>query len=553
MTRRGETASIISRAPSETYTDITAEEGPVFNVDEAMGNIGMGPYQYRRFPIVAMVGFSQSCVLMLPYLLLIYFTCNYHLSTLEQGITIGAMLTGNLLGDLVAGMVCDRTGRKFVLVLGTWVLTLGTLSLLLLTHFFFFLLWRTFSLGIGIGLCTFTSIIYVSEMATPGARGKSITLINVFWGAGTLYTATMAWLFMNNMGVKAVVVMVTIPLFVTSILCCLLPDTPKYLAASGDPEGARAVLKAMAEENDKELPVGSLHTQPVLRRGEMRDMFETDHIRNSVMMMIIFFAAGFVFYTGYAMTPYILEEGYCGLPKPKAHKVCTFASDTLKEAVIITAAEVTILPFTAALSENWGRLPTIRLIACFLLLASIFIFWCLSPLVFLIALFLQRGACQSLFNVLYLYTPELYPTYMRAVSCGVVMSCMTGGGLVSSLLVYTVGEGYSWKILMGLIAACALVVCVTTFLLELETQGTYLPDMSVEVGACMPCKFVKKKIRKKIKRYKSRRQQQTLSDEDDSEENEVVGDDLVDEEVGRREDGEVERVAHDNEAYEGDG
>ena len=542
MAGRGETGSIISRAPSETYTEITAEEGPAFTVDDAMGNIGMGPYQFKRFPVVAMVGFAQSCVLMLPYILIVYFKCNYHLTTFEQGITVAAMLTGNLLGDLVAGMVCDRTGRKFVLALGVWVLTLGTLSLLLLTHFYFFLLWRTFCLGIGIGLCTFTSIIYVSEMATPGARGKSITLINIFWGIGTLFTATVAYLLMNSMGVKTVVSVIAIPLFITAILCLLLPDTPKYLAASGDPEGAKAVLNAMAKENGKELPAGTLITLPLVRRGEMKDMFEPDHQRNSIMMMLIFFTAGFVFYTGYAMTPYILEEGYCGLPKPKGHVVCTFASDTLKEAVIITAAEVTILPFTALLSENWGRLPTMRLIATVLLIASILLFWCLGPVIFLVALFVQRGAVESLFNVLYLYTPELYPTYMRAVSCGVVMSCMTGGGLVSSLTVYTIGEGYSWKILLGLITGCAVVVCVTTFLLELETQGTYLPDMSVEVGACMPCKFFKKKIRKKIKRYQSRRRQQPLSDDDDSDENEV------NEETEQSE--RPDNAAHENEGYE---
>ena len=542
MAGRGETASIISRAPSETYTEITAEEGPVFTVDEAMANIGMGPYQYKRFPLVAMVGFSQSCVLMLPYILIVYFTCSYHLSTIEQGITIAVMLTGNLLGDLVAGMVCDRAGRKFVLVLGVWVLTLGTLSLLLLTHFFFFLLWRTFSLGIGIGLCTFTAIIYASEMATPEARGKSITLINIFWGIGTLYTATVAFLLMNSMGVKTVIIAVSIPLLITSILCCLLPDTPKYMASSGDLDGARMVLTAMAKENGKELPAGTLIVRTIMRRGEVKDMFEPEHQRHSIMMMLIFFSAGFVFYTGYAMTPYILEEGYCGLPKPKHAHVCHFSSDTLKEAVIITAAEVTLLPFTALLSENWGRLPTMRLIATLLLAASLLLCWCMGPLIFLAALFVQRGACQSLFNVLYLYTPELYPTYMRAVSCGVVMSCMTGGGLVSSLLVYTLGEGYSWRVLLGLIAACAVIVCVTTFLLELETQGTYLPDMSVEVGACIPCRFVKKKIRKKIKRYQSRRNTQLLSDDDDSDENEVN--------EGVEQNEEQPSTSHDNEGYE---
>lgn len=133
---------------------------------------------------------------------------------------------------------------------------------------------------------------------------------------------------------------------------------------------------------------------------------------------------------------------------------------------------------------------------------------------------------------------------------------------MSSLLVYTVGLGYSWKILMGLLAGCALVVCVTTFLLELETQGTYLPDMSVEMGACMPCKFVKKKIRKRIKRYQSRRQQ-TLSDDDDSEENEVVGDNSKENEVvrdkeevgdtGVGENAGVDRTAHLNEAYQENG
>lgn len=55
------------------------------------------------------------------------------------------------------------------------------------------------------------------------------------------------------------------------------------------------------------------------------------------------------------MTPYLLQEGYCGLPVLKKAQ-CTFSTSSLKEAAIITLAEVIMLPFTALLAENLGML-----------------------------------------------------------------------------------------------------------------------------------------------------------------------------------------------------
>eukprot|EP00116_Pleurobrachia_bachei_P006172 sb/3466434/ len=331
----------------------------------------------------------------------------------------------------------------------------------------------------------------ISEFSTIETRARSITCIYVLWGFGALFVSVAAYLTMNQLGWRALVITVCIPLFIAACSTFLIPETPKFLAASGDLDKAREILDSMAWDNGVCLPDGVLVASPVEKRGEMGDMFQDEFKRNSILLMICYFSTGFVFYTGYAMLPFLLQEGYCGIPVIKS-KPCSFSTGTLKEAAMVTAAEIIFLPFASILTEAAGRLFTARLISSVLVVVSVFLTWCLGAVVFFVALFIQRGATQSLFNVLFIYTPELYPTYMRAVSCGVVMSFMTLGGLASSLLVYTIGVGYSWRLLLSLVAFFAFLSCICTFLLQNETQGAALPD-AIEVGSCIPCRFCKKK------------------------------------------------------------
>lgn len=51
---------------------------------------------------------------------------------------------------------------------------------------------------------------------------------------GTVYTTLAAFFLLNSGGVRAVVVTVTVPLLVTAIAMIFCPDTPKYLATSGE-------------------------------------------------------------------------------------------------------------------------------------------------------------------------------------------------------------------------------------------------------------------------------------------------------------------------------
>ncbi len=92
-----------------------------------------------------------------------------------QGWAMSSALLGCILGAMGAGMLSDRFGRKPSLILAAFLFTLSALGTGWTSDFTLFIWFRLLG-GLGIGLASSISPIYIAEVAPAKKRGRFVSL-----------------------------------------------------------------------------------------------------------------------------------------------------------------------------------------------------------------------------------------------------------------------------------------------------------------------------------------------------------------------------------------
>ncbi len=94
---------------------------------------------------------------------------------LMQGLAMTTALVGCLIGAMVAGMMADRYGRKPLLMFSAVLFTVSAVGTGLFNDFVSFNVWR-FVGGIGIGVASALSPMYIAEVSPAQIRGRMVSL-----------------------------------------------------------------------------------------------------------------------------------------------------------------------------------------------------------------------------------------------------------------------------------------------------------------------------------------------------------------------------------------
>lgn len=191
------------------------------------------------------------------------------LNSLIHGATVSSALIGCILGGMISGLLSNHWGRKktlifasllfFVSALGSgypeaFFFTKGEPSIALLLTFNFY---RVIG-GIGVGLASAVSPMYISEIAPAHIRGRLVSfnqfaiifgmLVVYFVNWGIAFGQSIEWI--NDLGWRYMFVSEAIPAALFGILLFLVPETPRYLLLSNKDEKAKSVLKKLYTNNE---------------------------------------------------------------------------------------------------------------------------------------------------------------------------------------------------------------------------------------------------------------------------------------------------------------
>ncbi len=119
-------------------------------------------------------------------------------SASDQGLAMTIALVGCMVGAMTVGTLADRIGRKKLLTISSIVFLLSAFATGAVNTFPSFLVARFFG-GVGIGLASGLSPMYIAEVAPADIRGRMVSLNQMMTVIGILVAQIVNWLIAQPM------------------------------------------------------------------------------------------------------------------------------------------------------------------------------------------------------------------------------------------------------------------------------------------------------------------------------------------------------------------
>jgi sugar porter (SP) family MFS transporter len=172
----------------------------------------------------------------------------FTLDTYWEGFATGCLALGAIIGCLAAGKVSDAKGRKPGLLTAAAIFALSSLGMAFSPTRDIFIAAR-FMAGIGVGMASMLSPMYIAEISPAHLRGRMVALNQLTIVLGILITNLINYTLRNN-GEDAWRWMFGLG-FIPSALFFLgamwLPESPRWLVKAGKNEKANEVLHKIGD------------------------------------------------------------------------------------------------------------------------------------------------------------------------------------------------------------------------------------------------------------------------------------------------------------------
>jgi sugar porter (SP) family MFS transporter len=269
-----------------------------------------------------------------------------------EGFTTGSLALGCIIGCMIAGGIADRYGRKPGLITSALIFCLSSLSMALSPGLAWFISSR-FAAGIGVGMASMLSPMYIAEVSPPDIRGRMVALNQLTIVLGQVITHFEnfmlrdidheAWRWMFGMG------MVPSALFLAGVM--FIPESPRWLIGKGREKESKRILDKIGNSSygssTMEEIRNSIHPED---KGSLRSIFG-----RAVLPAVILGIGLAVF------------QQFCGINVVFNYTTNIFksigasASEQLLQAVYISLANLVFTLLAMSLVDKWGRRPLMLL------------------------------------------------------------------------------------------------------------------------------------------------------------------------------------------------
>ena len=184
----------------------------------------------------------------------------FQLDALQQGWYVGCALVGSIVGVLFAGILSDKLGRKLTMVISAVLFSTSALGCALSADFTQLVIYRIIG-GVGIGVVSIVSPLYISEVAVAQYRGRLVSLYQLavtvgFLGAYLVNYQLLAWAesgtqlsvdWLNKVFItevwRGMLGMETLPAILFFIIIFFIPESPRWLIVRGKESKAVDILE----------------------------------------------------------------------------------------------------------------------------------------------------------------------------------------------------------------------------------------------------------------------------------------------------------------------
>lgn len=246
----------------------------------------------------------------------IYLREQFALSDAAMGLATSSAVMGCIFGPFLGAWCCDALGRKKTMIGASLLLAASAVVTALARDMITFNIFR-FVGGIGVGLCSLASPMYIAETTPPKHRGKMGTmyqlaivigsiiapLVAFFLVRGLADTVSWRWMFASE----------NIAILIFVIFLFGLPNSPRWLAEKGRYDDALKVLERISGRENAQAELDQIKQEieesESGKAGSFSELFAPGmRIAMKIGVILAFFAqwTGWSAMGGYI--PYLFEK-----------------------------------------------------------------------------------------------------------------------------------------------------------------------------------------------------------------------------------------------------
>ena len=414
-------------------------------------------------------------------------TRDFGLDAVSEGWFVSCALLGCIAGVVISGKLSDSFGRKIVLILSAFLFLVSAVGCMYAGSFASLIAFRLIG-GIGIGVASMVSPLYISEFAPARLRGTMVSLYQLALTIGIVtayftnaYLASRAselpsqatQAIMSQQVWRAMLGLGAVPASIFLLSLIAVPESPRWLLSKGREGAALKILTKIDGPYAAKKELDAFHANITKSEdGSFKTLFQPVYRKALWIGLLLPFLSqvcgiNAVIYYG----PRILEQ----------------AGFTLNNALggQVTIGLVNVLfTFVAIFTiDKWGRKPLLYIgiggaVISLIIIGMLFYFNVISgPWILIFILAFIACFAFSFGPVCWVVIGEIFPNGIRGKAMSLAtLTLWIGNFFVGQLTpVLLQGLGSSWT--FWIFAICCSPALYLTWKLIPETKGRSLEEI----------------------------------------------------------------------------
>jgi SP family arabinose:H+ symporter-like MFS transporter len=412
---------------------------------------------------------------------------DFNLNPVSEGWFVSCALLGCIIGVSWSGKLSDQYGRRIVLIISAVLFLISAIGCMFSASFGGLIIFRLIG-GLGIGVASMVSPLYISEFAPSRLRGMMVSLYQLALTIGivlayfsnaylashatdTYSSEAMAKIFSAEVW-RAMLGLGAVPAAVFLLFLFMVPESPRWLLLKGKIQQAADILVKIDGPEAARQEISAFQNQSDAKNTSVKELFTPVYRKALWIGLLLPFLSqvcgiNAVIYYG----PRILEQAGFTL------------NNALGGQVTIGLVNV-VFTFVAIFTvDRWGRRPLLfagvfGAVISLLTIGTLFALGITSgPWILLFILTFIACFAFSFGPVCWVVVGEIFPNAIRGKAVALAtLSLWIGNFLVGQLTpVMLEGLGSSWT--FWLFALCCSPALLLTWKLIPETKGRTLEDI----------------------------------------------------------------------------
>jgi sugar porter (SP) family MFS transporter len=242
-------------------------------------------YLYLIVLIAAVGGFLFGYDLSLISGAIIFLKTEFHLTPFWYGAVTGSAILGCPFGPLAGVWLADTLGRKRTLILSSLLFMVSTIGCAAVGGVMPFSVWR-FVGGMGVGLASTVSPMYIAEVAPARLRGRLVVVNQLAIVIGLSLSVFVTYLLSFGGHWRWMFATQGLPVLCLMFGLLLVPESPRWLAAAGRHGEALLVLTKINGRGRAEQELDDIRQELGEETGGFGELFRPG-IRLALMIGIL--------------------------------------------------------------------------------------------------------------------------------------------------------------------------------------------------------------------------------------------------------------------------